>query len=1094
MKKRLLLFLMGFLLVAVNVLAQQKTITGRVSSANDQSPLPSVSVKIKETNQGVGTDAQGNYSIRAEVGQTLIFTFIGSESKAVIVTDSEDQINISLDDDQQALEEVVVVGFGTQKRTSLTGAVSTVDVEKTLQTRPITDVARGLQGAVAGLNISTPSGALGQNPTVRLRGVTGSLNAGAAGAEPLILVDNVEVPSLNMVNPNDIESMSVVKDAAAAIYGTRAAFGVILITTKSGKRNTPTRIEYSNNLAWQQPTKTPDIASAAEGATAQLSAARRENPSQEFVSVVGTRIDDLAIERMREWESLYGGQNLGMEMVEGRDWEMRGGGLFFYRPWDAPEMYMRNSTPQQNHNLAFNGGSENINYNIGLGYLNEGGVLKVNPDKFERYNLNLGLNATVNKYLDVFTKVLYSSTNYDQPYSFNGDIYDPWFYLYRWPKTFPYGTIDGQPLRNSITEVEQAEMNTFKRDMTRITLGGKLNILPGLTLDADYTYTGFNQQDHINGGSAAGLDFWSGGGLVNRTFTSDAHNRVAFTNSRENRHVVNAYATYNKSFSDHHLKLTGGFNMETFRFGSQTAQRLGLMDPKMPELPLATGQQTVNGAASHWTTLGYFARANYDYKNKYLLELIGRYDGSSRFPLDDTWGFFPSASAGYVLSEEAFMDFAKPYLSFLKIRASYGSVGQQEVGLNRFLSTMPITPTSNINGQWLIGDAFAPTLDSPVPVSGTLTWETVTTREIGLDANFFDNKLNLVFNRYRRTISDMLSAGVTLPSSFGAESPVRNFGEMQTNGWELELGYQHAFNNGLNVSVRGQLSDFTEKITKFENIANISTTGTSTNHYQGKVIGEIWGYETDRFFTRDDFQQDANGNLITTDNGRYILVPGIADQSFYEAGNFFFGPGDVKYRDLNGDGVIDVGDGTAQNPGDRRIIGNTTPRYFYGLRMDFDYKGFDFGFFLQGVAKRDLWASGTMFIPGFRNEEAWYQHQMDYWTEENPNAFYPRPTMHNQSNGVRNMMPQTRYLLDMSYLRLKNLTFGYTFPEHLTNKIKMQRIRVFFSGENLFEFDNVDVPIDPEVDYTTLGENDPNSFGRVYPYRRTFSFGIQATL
>ncbi len=405
---------------------------------------------------------------------------------------------------------------------------------------------------------------------------------------------------------------------------------------------------------------------------------------------------------------------------------------------------------------------------------------------------------------------------------------------------------------------------------------------------------------------------------------------------------------------------------------------------------------------------------------------------------------------------------------------------------------MPSSLTSNVNGEWLIGDAFVPTVNTPNYLSPELTWEKLTTREIGVEANFFDSKLNLVFNRYRRTVTDMISPGIPLPSSFGAAAPVRNFGEMQTNGWELELGYRHAFNNGLNVSVRGQLSDFQERITSYGGIATINRVGGSSN-YEGKTIGEIWGFETDRFFSRNDFQQDAEGNLLRTENGRYILNPGVPNQQFFEAGNFFYGPGDVKFSDLNGDGVIDIGDGTPDSPGDRRIIGNSTPRYFYGLRMDFEYKGFDFGFFLQGVGSRQLWASGTMFIPGFRNEEAWYQHQMDYWTEDNPNAFYPRPTVHSQSNGVRNMQPQTKYLLDMSYLRLKNLTFGYRLPKTLTDKIKMQNLRVFFSGENLFEFDNLDVPIDPEVDYTSLGSNDPNSFGRVYPYRRTYSFGVQAT-
>lgn len=1099
MKRKLLLFFVGLFFVPALLLAQEKTITGRVTAETDKSPLPGVSVKIKETNQGVTTNDIGSYSISAQIGQTLVFSYIGSNTKELIVG-QENVINVQLELNETTLNEVVVVGFGKQKRANLTGAVSTVDVQKTFETRPITDPVRALQGTVPGLTITTPSGDLGTNPTIRLRGARGSINTGSTGAQPLILVDNVEVPSLQMINPNDIASVSVLKDAAStSIYGTRAAWGVILITTKSGSRDTPSRITYTNNIALQKPTKTPKIADAAAGARMALDAALRRNPSQPFYSSLGVRFDELAIQKMQEWENQYGGQDLGPEMVEGRDFEVRDGALFFYRPWDAPGMYMKDFTPQQNHNLSINGGSDKINYNMGFGYLNQDGILKVNPDQYDRYNLNLAVNASVNKWLDVRTKVLYSNSTLTKPYSYNGDTYDPWFYLYRWPKTFPYGTYQGQPFRNAITDVEQANMTSTKSNMTRLTIGGTAKILPGLTMDADYTYTKLNDLEHIVGGSAKGWNYWNGNPMTLETYTTPAHDRVRKNSSWEDRHVFNAYGNYAKEYGDHAFKALLGTNLEVFQNGNHFSQQMGLMDPSKGEFGLATGAQTVGGRVRHWSTLGYFGRINYSFQNKFLLELNGRYDGSSRFPVNDKWAFFSSLSAGYILSQEKFMEFAKPYLSFLKIRGSYGSVGNQNVGENVFLPVMPAYSTSDLAGQWLIGDAFMPTFQNPRAVSETLTWERVTTTDFGLDANFFNDKVNLSFDWYNRTVSDMLSAGLTLPSSFGATAPVLNAGKMQTKGWELTIGYNHTFSNGLNISATGQLSDFTEKVTEFPgNSTKIFTqTIASSPVYKGQVSGEIWGYVTDRFFTRNDFQQDANGNLLTDERGRYILIDGIPSQRRFEGTSpwFFYGPGDIKYKDLNGDGVITDGENTVGNPGDQKVIGNSTPRWQYGYRMDFSYKGFDFGFFLQGVGKRDLWAAGTMGIPGFRAAEGWYQHQLDYWTPENPNAFYPRPTDHEQNRSNKNFLVQTKYLLDMSYLRVKNLTFGYSLPQKLISKAKIQNLRIFFSGENLFELiDNVDIPIDPETDYTSLGLNDPNSFGRVYPYRRTYSLGVQLTL
>ncbi|MBP3943371.1 TonB-dependent receptor [Sphingobacteriaceae bacterium WQ 2009] len=1078
MRKFLLLLCLSICSISTVVMAQQRMLEGKVTDLMSQSPLAGASIVVKETNSGASSDATGTFKISVANGQTLVFTYMGAETKEIPVTASLTTVNVQMLVSGTNLDEVVVVGYGSQKRANITGAVTTVDVSKTLENRPVTDAGRALQGAVSGLTISTASGDLGGDPTIRLRGVSGSI-ATAGGAAPLILVDGVEVPSLSMINPSDIESMSVIKDASAAIYGARAAWGVVLVKTKTGKRNTKTTINYQGNYALQTPTTTPQVAGGAEGALAGLLAIQRTNPTQMGYENLGIRYDQYAIEKMAEWQKLYGGQDLSNEMVAGRDYEVKDGYLYFHRTFDAEEMFMKKLTPQQNHTLGINGGSEKINYNIGLGYMNQSGVLKVNPDGYKRYNLSVGVNAELSKWLTGYAKVLYSSSDVTKPFSYNGSVYEPFFYLYRWQANYPYGTIDGKGMRGAINDVEQANMNLIRNSMARFTLGGQAKILPGLTLDADYTYTTSNIKNNENGGSAAGWDFWGKTKFDYLTYTGAAYNYVQNARDFTDRHVGNMFATYQKSVGSHNFKGMAGMNVEIFKNDYISAKRLGLLDQNLPQLGLATGAQTVASRASQWSTVGFFGRVNYDYQDKYLVEVLARYDGSSKFNDANKWGFFPAASVGYVISKEDYMDWAKPYLSFLKVRASAGSVGNQTVSANSFLALM-----NSSASNWLIDGVNSNTFTTPSVVSKDLTWETVTTKEIGVDASFFDNKFNVTYNRYRRTVSDLITGGRILPGSYGATSPLRNFGEMQTNGWELELAFNHQFQSGLSMRLSGQLSDYTESITQFDGASLVYTDGTSSN-YKGKKIGEIWGYETDRLFQASDFTQNAAG--------KYILNDGIPSQAYYETNAFTFGPGDVKYKDLNGDGVIGVGDGTVQNPGDRKVVGNSTPRYQYGFRADFAYKGFDLGIFIQGVGQRDIWAGGDLAIPGWRPAEAWYEHQMDYWTASNTEAFYYRPTNQNQSNATLNAMPQSRYLLDMSYIRLKNLTFGYAFGEKFLERSKLAKLRVFFSGENLFEIDNLIVPIDPETDYTASGANDKNSFGRAYPYRRTFSLGLQLT-
>lgn len=1083
MKKKLLLFALGCFLFFVHAVAQEKTITGKVISKDDNLPVPGVSVSVKGTQRVTQTNATGSYAIQAAAGDVLTFTYVGMLTQQQTV--GSGIVNVIMKSDLTGLDEVVVVAYGTQKKATLTGAITVVDVQKSLESRPITDISRGLQGVVPGLTITSPSGALGSNPSIRLRGLSGSLNAGAAGAQPLILLDNVEIQDLQLVNPDDVESISVLKDAASAsIYGSRAAWGVILITSKTGKKGAPTTINYSNNVSLNTPTNTPKMASAADGSEMALKAYRRTNPALVRFAAVNMYVDDIAVQKMREWKEKYGNMDLGPEMELGRDFEIRDGLLYFYREWDAGKEYMKKWTPQQKHDLSFNGGGEKTTYNLSAGYLDQSGVLKVNPDEFKRYNLSLRVNSDVKDWLTVRGNFKFSHIERTEPFSYNGLTYDPLYYLYRWPSFAPYGTYNGVPFRSAIEEVKQAKMSEFQDNFTRVSLGGTVRILPGLTLDADYTYSSISGRDHQTGGYVTAIDHWSGAALQVRPYTSPIYDKVQYDNDWSNLNNGRAVATYQKEIKLHAFKIMAGAEFESYEYGSQKSERQGLIDMERGELNLATGTQLTTGSHGHFSTTGVFGRINYTYNNRYLFEATARRDGASRFPASQRFGIFPAVSVGYIVTEEKFMDFAKPVLSNLKLRASLGEVGNQ-VGTTSYLSIL-----TSSNSNWLVGVNNMLTVSTPTIIPPSLTWETVTDLNLGIDARFLDNKLGVTVEWYKRTTSDMVTAGVTLPNSFGSASPQRNFGSMENKGWELAVDYTHSFSNGLRLNALGTLSDFREQVTKF---ANTTKAIGNTIYYDDKYLREIWGYETDRLFTNDDFQQDASGQLLTV-NGKYLLKPGIPTQTQFETSTFFFGPGDVKFKDRNGDGIISQGANTVDDPGDQRVIGNSSPRFQYGFRFGGDWKGFDLNVFFQGVAKRDLWVHSPATVPGVGIGEGWFQNQLDYWTPENPGAFYPRPSNVGQTPNTTNFKIQTRYLLDMAYFRAKNITVGYTLPTSIGQKIKVSKARLYFSGENLFEKDNLDgFSIDPEVDYTTIGANDPRTFGRVYPYRRSLSFGLQVT-
>lgn len=504
------------------------------------------------------------------------------------------------------------------------------------------------------------------------------------------------------------------------------------------------------------------------------------------------------------------------------------------------------------------------------------------------------------------------------------------------------------------------------------------------------------------------------------------------------------------------------------------------MDPGRGEIPLATGDQYVSGDHTEWAVAGVFGRINYDYKGKYLLEVNGRYDGSSNFPSSSRWAFFPSFSAGYRITEEPWMVNVKNILNDIKVRVSYGSIGNQNVGADKFIPTMTTSATLN----WLVPAGTRPIYtNNPANVSSSLKWEKINTLNLGLDLKFLKNELGVSFDWFQRDNKNMIAPGATLPSAFGVGAAVVNTGSLRTSGWELVLSYNHSIGKDAYFYGNATLSDYTSKITEWTgNDSKLLYT-----NYEGKTIGEIWGFKNAGYF-KDAADVASSPSQVKLQNGSFV-----------------YGQGDVKYADMDPDGEINGGTQTLDDHGDLVKIGNTTPRYQYSFRLGGGWKGFDIDVFFQGVGKRDLWGTGSMVIPLYNAaNNTMYEHQMDFWTESNQDAFYPKPAVASESASTisnmaglsnsaaatgRNFYPQDKYLLNLAYLRLKNLTVGYTIPASLTQKASIDKVRIYFSGQNLFEFKATDVPIDPEI--TSGSPTQRTYYGRTMPFTRTLSFGVQ---
>ena len=1084
-------------MVSISAYAAPETITGRVVDANGD-PLIGANVAEVGTTNGTITDIDGAFVLSVEKNVTLLVSYMGYKDQEVRA--HKDMV-VMLKEDTQVLDEVVAVGYGTQKKANLTGAVTTVDVSKTLESKTESDVAKALQGAVPGLTITNATGDLDADPTVVIRGIGTLSNSGVS--TPLYVVDGVPVENLGYLNANDIESISVLKDASStAIYGTRAAFGVVLVTTKSAKTAEKVSVTYNNNFAWSRATALPEYPTVMEQANALTEANTRAGLASELFGMYLNSPEFIA--GATKWQEKHGGKSGYRKMVYGDDWDEHG----FYADWDVVGILFNNAAPSQQHNLSVSGNSGKTNYYMSLGYNHQQGLMNFNPDKMDKFNATVNLSTKINKWLEVGARFNMQHRTYTYPYTRGQGSYQ---YVWRWGSFFgPYGYFEDAEgkqydARNMIGYRKAAagpdgdpSNDTYQKRMN-MRAGGfiKLNLAKGLTFNGDYTFTyragrykgtGY-EEDIVNTWSLFGED-WSHGPTSTSTF-------IETENTHYYNHVANMFLNYNGSWEGHNLNVMVGANIDKSEYEYLYYERHGMQDPNMPELKLLSEDYSYSHNHSRSGSAGVFGRINYDYKGIYLIELSGRYDGSSKFPSHTQWAFFPSGSIGYRISEEPYFADAKEYVSNLKLRASYGTIGNQEIGSNMFIKTMAKT-TNGVN--WLgTGTSKYDYFGTPKMVDPTLTWETIATTNVGIDLGFFNNDLNVNFDWYQRTTNGMLAPGKELPSVLGASAAYENAGQLRTRGWELNIDWRHTFKDldDLSLHANFNLADYKATITNWD-----SNDLTNTK-YTGKEYGEIWGFETDRYFTAADFNAD----------GTYAA--GVADQSGLEKDKAFsYGPGDIKFVDQNGDGVIDWGEGTKDDHGDLVKIGNTTPRFQYSFRLGADWKGIDIDLFFQGVGKRDMWSPSAFVMPLTRGTDAIYAWQMDYVTQEmvdnnaiNQDARYPRLFPGNAGQGVasanimdagrNNFYPQDKYLINMAYLRLKNLTVGYTLPQKWTRKATIEKVRIYASFNNLCDLVNhtAQYGFDPEVSSGRgTGSFGNGTYGRVEPLMRSYSFGLQVTL
>lgn len=1056
---------------AVQVVQQQITVKGTVTDA--MGPVVGASVVEKgNTGNGTITDMDGNFSLSVKPGAVLVISYIGYKAQEVTVTSGK-VLDISLKEDNEMLDEVVVVGFGTQKKVNLTGSVG-IATAKELESRPVASATQALQGMVAGLNVSTNTGQIGKNMSINVRG-TGTIGEGSSGA-PLILIDGME-GDINTVNPQDIENISVLKDAAASsIYGSRAPFGVILITTKSGKEG-KLQVNYNNSFRVSKPINMPKSMDS-------YSFAVMMNEASDNLGVSHTYSDEL-MQKMLDFQS--GKLQYGLDAKSETAWEepfTQG-----YANTDIWAELYKSSVFSQEHNLSITGGSQKMSYYVSANFMGQDGLINFGNDGLNRYNFTAKINSTLTKWLKFNASTRFTRTDKWQPTNLTDSFYSGW--KSSWPNMPVYD-------RNGHINIDY---------MLRLAEGGQSKTQGDIHYNQAafiiepiknwITNVEFNYRIADTNVKQAALKYYGYDPKENKIDNGGQSSSLYESATRKNYLNMNIYSSYAFSLNEkHNFKVMAGFQTEAMKQHWFNVTKYGLIDENDEnhwEFDLTNGldgknnkkETAVGGSTQEWRTVGFFGRLNYDYSGRYLFEMNMRYDGTSRFRRGSRWQLSPSFSAGWNIAEEKFFKPAARVMNQLKLRFSYGELGNQNT--TNWYPTYRVMNLGAINGSWIQNGGQPNTAAVGSLVSDVLTWEKVRTWNVGVDYGFFNGRLSGSFDYFTRYTKDMVGPGEQLPNTLGISVSAKNNCDLKTRGWELALAWRDRLNNGLDYGIRLSLSDQQTYIDRYPG----NKTGALSSYIEGRKIGEIWGFETIGIAKT---QEEMDAHLATLPNGGQNAVG-----TQWEAG-------DIMYKDINGDGKISSGASTIDDHGDLKVLGDSNPHYFFGIDINAAWKGFDLRCFLQGVGHKDFWPGSSSYFWGVRGGYSmWYtialkQHD-DYFRDQpigleghekgvNLDSYYPRPIFSKSSDGTsygaKNQKTQSRYMQNAGYMRLKNLQLGYTIPKSVTSKIGIQNLRLYVSGENLFTLTSLNDIFDPETATGGWG-------GNGYPLSSTWSFGLSLT-
>lgn len=1097
MKSKINLLLLALVLLVTPAFGQgggqgagRVTVSGRVLDDQGQ-PVIGAGVMVEGTTLGTATDMDGRYTITVPSNATLTIQSIGYKTESILVR-GRARIDATLSSDQEMLNEIVVVGYGTQKKANLTGAVDQVG-EDTFEGRPNANLAQMLQGRVANLNLKFTDGRPNSSPSFNIRGRTSIGQGGSA----LVLIDGVE-GNASLLNPNDIESVSVLKDAASsAIYGSRAPYGVVLITTKNAKKGTAT-VNYQSNFSFETPTAMPDVVS--DGYT------WAEHFYKSWYNYKGS--NPTAINKTMEFTTAWLEEY--RQRAESGNYETlvsdgslitSGRWLYFHKGTDYYDALYKDFTFSQTHNLSISGADDKFDYYVSARIYDNNGLFDstVNPDSYKMYNGRVKAGYQVTPWFRIYSNTDISYSKYVMPETQSEGGGNIWRNIADEghpcsPIINPDGTLSYSGVYSVGDILYGGSNRTYTNRQAKNTVGAKATFFENrLRLNADFTYRVRTYDTHVHRLPSPFSRYE--GKIESLAEIKGLADYISETLRTYDYLATNEYIEYEDTWGKHNFKALVGYNYEQQVYKNTYAYNDGLLSPNVDNINLALGldNKNITGDYSKWRTAGAFFRFNYNYAERYLLEVNGRYDGSSKFPARQRWAFFPSVSAGWRISEEPWFNVDKRWISNIKIRGSYGSLGNSNVGVYKYDETFEFENGRIINGQ-KVRYTSAP---SPIPES--LTWETAQTLDGGVDLSFFSGRLNFTGDIYRRKTLNMYTVGPTLPDVYGASSPKGNYAEMTTRGFELSLSWEDAVKLGgkpFTYGLHATLADYYSIIDKYNNaLKSLNNNAYMTNYYEGMTLGEMWGFVSNGLYqTQAQIDADEAAAKAAGQEHFNSLMQQTESYTLY--------PGDIKFEDLNGNGYIDRGSNTADDSGDRVIIGNSEPRYIYSFGVDLGWNGFFANAFFQGVGKQDWYPDNEsssfwgMYNRPYNQMPSW--HLNNYWTEENPNAYLPRYTGYFAPFYKGRTNANTLYLQDASYIRLKSVQFGYTLPEKLTRKAGFQKVSIFLAGENLWTWSPVykhtrDVDVTANI-YGTDSVLSTTGDGYNFPTMKSLSIGLKMTL